>query len=260
MPTDPKKPSNRTLKALGVAVSAFLFLGLYCSEKPDPPSLPSAILTDIRLTMAESSTGAPGVRLSWTYPEESRVSYFNVYASPDKDSMGTAILTEQSADSMQALLPLPDSTRPFTHYFAVSAVYVEATGQKIRGDTLVVDSLTVKPSLEILSPAPGKYLSGRTLDMEVLTTGDDGVLLRMGVFMKPERFWIPVLDTCLPLTGCQTPILGRSLQKDSVVLEQLGEGDTTQTMFCVIGTESFEGARTGLLQSLGCSRFFRVGD
>lgn len=260
MPIYPKKPLSRTLKALVLSASALLFQGLYCSERPDPPSLPSTVLTDIHLAMAESTTGAPGVHLEWTYPEDARVSFFEVYASTEKDSMGLPLLTRQSDDSMHALLPLPDSARPFTLYLAVRAVFVEATGQKLKGDTLVIDSLTVKPSLEILSPAPGTHQSGRTLHMEVLTTGDDGVLLKVGLFIKPQRSWIPVLDTCLPMDGCQRPILGRSLQKDSLILAQTGEGDTTEALFCVVGTESFEGGRTGLMQSLGCSRFFRVGD
>jgi hypothetical protein len=229
-----------------------------CSEKQDPPSLPSAVLTDVRLRIADPAQGNPGVLLRWNYPAGANASYFQVYQSYMLDSLKHEVHTQPATDSHFTVLPLPDTSRPFTVYFAVRAVWVEPTGQKLISDTLVPDSITVAPSLRILKPAQGSYQGGRVLNMEVSTSSDPGVMLRLAYYEKEPKAWAAKQDTCLPLDRCDQPIFGHSVQRDSLILEQHPSTDTVASLFCVIGTESFQEQRTGLTQSLGCSRFFRV--
>jgi hypothetical protein len=220
--------------------------------------LPSAHLTDIHLKMDDPGRGLPGIFLAWDYPGEN-ASYFEVFQATHKDSLLQAVKTQAASDSLQAVLPLPDSTRPFTLYFGVRAIRVEPTGQKIYSDTLPIDSITIAPSLSIQRPEAGSFKSGRTLDMEVLTRSDHGVLIRMSYFEKSGAAWTLKQDTCLPTDRCSMPLFGNSAQRDSLILESVAEGDTVQALFCVVGTESFQDQTTGLVQSLGCKRFYRVG-
>jgi hypothetical protein len=258
MPTRSADRHSRTAEALGLLCAFFFSQGFYCAQKNDPPSLPSAYLTDIHLKMEKPESGSPGVFLAWRYPAEAQVSYFDIYQATDKDSLKHPAESRLASDSFHVVLPIPDSSRPFTLYYAVRAVWVEPTGQKSIGDTLQVDSITIAPSLTILQPAAGSYRGGRTLSMEVQTASDNGVMIRMSYFEKPDRAWLLKQDTCLPTDRCGFPIFGNSVQRDSLTLEQHPATDTVQALFCVVGTESFQDQPTGLVQSLGCRRFFRV--
>lgn len=244
--------------ALALTLACSGTLGMSCTEKQDPPSLPSAVLTDVRLQVADAAQGKPGVQLAWSYPQGANGTYFEIYQAFSLDSLKHAIHSQPATDSHTAVLPLPDISRPFTVYFAVRAIWVEPTGQKQVSDTLVPDSITVAPSLTILKPGPGTYLGGRILSMEVQTSSDPGVMLRMAYYEKGPTAWVAKQDTCLPLDLCGRAFFGPTLQRDSLILEQHPDADTVAALFCVIGTESFQEQRTGLTQSLGCSRFFRV--
>src|SRR5690606_5494552 len=252
-------PLTRIAKALGAGSLGCLFLGLSCSDPHSPPPLPEARITAIHLQIRDPGTGSPGIAVAWTYPEEAKVSYFEIHSSPDRDSLDFPVLSVPSDEPRVAVLPLPDSSRPFTRYFAVRAVYIEPTGQKSAGDSLIIDSLTVGASLNILNPYPGSVLSGRVLRMEAQTNSDIGVTLKVALYEKAGQSWIAAADTCLPRAKCQTPIFGPSLQYDSLFLEELRSGATSEALFCIVGTESFQGEATGLTQSLSCSRFSRVG-
>lgn len=248
----------KAVQSLALAILCAGSLGMSCSEKQTPPSLPSANLTDVRLQIADPAQGNPGVLLAWDYPAGANASYFELYQGFSLDSLKHAVLSQPASDPRTAVVPLPDISRPFTVYFAVRAVWVEPTGQKQISDTLVADSITVAPSLNILKPGAGTYQGGRILAMEVQTNSDPGVMLRMAYYEKEPKAWVTKQDTCLPLDRCNQPFFGPSLQRDSLILEQHPASDTVAALFCVIGTESFQEQRTGLTQSLGCSRFFRV--
>lgn len=251
----------KAAQSLALAILCAGTLGMSCTEKQDPPSLPSAILTDVRLQIADPAQGNPGVLLAWDYPAGANASYFELYQAFSLDSLKHSAQSQPATDPHTAILPLPDISRPFTVYFAVRAVWVEPTGQKLVSDTLVADSITVAPSLNILKPGTGTYQGGRVMSMEVQTNSDPGVMLRMAYYEKEQKepkAWVIKQDTCLPLDRCDRPIFGPSLQRDSLILEQHADSDTVAALFCVIGTESFQEQRTGLTQSLGCSRFFRV--
>lgn len=246
-------------RLVATGLAGLLCLGMTCSEKQAPPSLASAAFTEISLRLNDPALGTPAVYLAWNYPDTSRASYYELYQSFSLDSLKqTGLVQPASSDSQHALVPLPDATRPFTLYFAVRAVWVEPTGQKMVSDTLVPDSIMVTPSLSILRPGPSSYQPGRVLSMEVQTNSDPGVLLRMAYFEKRNGSWSARQDTCLPLDRCDQPVFGPSVQRDSIILEQGSANDTVPALFCVIGTESFQQKRTGMAQSLTCSRFFRV--
>jgi hypothetical protein len=245
--------------ALAALCAGILSQGFYCAEKHDPPGLPAATLTDIHLKIADPASGALGVRLAWDYPEGAKASYFEVYRATKKEQLKSAIHTQPADLAHDTTLALPDSSRPFTLYFAVRAVWVEPTGDKLIGDTLKIDSLRILPSLTILQPASGSRKSGRTLSMEVQTASDNGVMIRMSYFEKSGSAWPLKQDTCLPTDRCGFPIFGNSVQTDSLTLEQRAASDTVQALFCVVGTESFQDQTTGLSQSIGCTRFSRVG-
>jgi hypothetical protein len=252
-------PLSFGIRVAASALALCACLGLSCERNQEPPGLPSPVLTDIRMQIADPDRGAAGAALAWSDPG-GKASYYLVYQSFDRDSLLAGSLGPPVAvESTGVVLPLPDSTRPFTVIYAVRAVRVEATGQKLVSDTLLADSLTVTPSLNILAPAAASYQSGRTLDMQVQTASDPGVAIRMAYFEKDSSGWDRKADTCLPTNACGRPIFGHSVQQESLVLEQRDDSDTMPALFCVIGTESFQGRRTGLAQSLGCTRFFRIG-
>jgi hypothetical protein len=257
MPT-PVDRSFQMTKAFGLLLAALLMQGFYCAEKPDSPSLPTATFTDIRLKMADPALGSPGIYLAWSYPDDAEASYYEIYQSLSKDSLRHSAHQQSAADSMAVVLPLPDLSRPFTLYYAVRAILIEATGQKLVGDTLEIDSITIAPSLSILQPGAGSYKGGRVLNMEVQTSSDIGVNLRIAYYEKSGQTWSAKQDTCLPVNSCGTTLFGNSLQRDSLTLEQHPVTDTIPALFCVIGTESFQEQRTGQIQSLGCTRFFRI--
>lgn len=229
-----------------------------CGENQEPPGLPSPRLTDIRLMLADPERGAPGAYVAWDYPA-GQATYFLVYQSVANDSTADSALPAPVAtESLHLELPLPDSTRPYTAYFSVRAVKVEATGQKRVSDTLVPDSLTVTPALSILSPVTGTRMNGRVLDLQIQTQSDPGVALRLAYLEKRDGAWRTKVDTCMPMDACGIPVFGRSVQKETLVLDAYADSVPLPALFCVIGTESFQGQRTGLAQSLSCNGFLRV--
>jgi hypothetical protein len=253
-----RSPLTSTLRILAGGLAAVACMGMSCWQDQDPPELPSPKLTDIRLTLADPERGAPGAYLAWEYPE-GEASYFLVYQGLATGTAADSALPAPIAtESSHLELPLPDSTRPFTAYFSVRAIRVEATGQKLASGALVPDSLTVTPALSILEPATGLRLGGRLLDLQVQTQSDPGVSLRLAYLEKADGAWVTKLDTCMPMDACGIPVFGRSVQRETVVLDSYDGTEPLPALLCVFGTESFQGQRTGLAQSLGCSGFFRV--
>lgn len=251
-------PSSSLLRipAAGLALAACL--GMSCEQNREPPGLPAPVLTDIQLRILDPERGLPGVSLAWDYAGD-RVSYYEVYQSLDRDSLSAGTQAPAAvAESLHLVLAVPDQARPLTVHYAVRAVWIEPTGQKSVSDTLMTDSLTIEPSLSIVNPAPGSRQAGRILGLEVQTQATFGATLRMAYFEKTGDAWGMKLDTCLPLDGCGRTVFGGSLQKESLVLWPYDGNDTLPSLFCAFGTESFQGHRTGLIQSVACSRFYRV--
>lgn len=242
-----------------VVCAAWACLGMVCVGPDGPsPALPRAVLTEIHLALDDAETGRPGAVVSWTWPSGEVVTYFEIYQSLKKDSLG-APLVQDGALPTTANLRLPDSARPLTLYYGVRAVFVEPTGQKRYSDSIPVDSLTVTPSLEILDPTPLSRHSLRVLEVAVKTSSDAGIVLRQSLHEKTGGRWNRLLDTCLPMDACGAYILGSSTQRDALILQTLPAGDTLETLYCVAGNETFEDVSTGRMQSLGCTRFFRTG-
>lgn len=258
MASHPSKHPFRIARAIGLLASVLVCQGFYCGEKPDPPTLPGATLDDIHLLIKDPARPTLGIYLAWSYPEDAKATYFEIYQSLSKDSLRHAVAA-QPADSQHAILSLSDNSRPFTLYFAVRAVYVEPTGQKLVSGSLPIDSISVTPSLNILEPASNSLKAGRALDMEVQTSSDPGVVIRFAYYEEAAEGWGLEQEGWLPLGDDPTPIFGRSVQRGSLTLEQLAETDTVASLYCVVGTESFQERATGQIQSLGCTRFFRVG-
>jgi hypothetical protein len=230
-----------------------------CSEHSRPPSLTTIRFDKIHLEILDPATGTPGVLLSWSPPQDGKVSYYDVYRSFKLDSLGNSVLTIPATDSPTALLPLPDSSLPQTIYFAVRSIWVEATGQKLISDTLAVDSISIMPTLSILAPKSGSRQPGRVLHIELETGSNFGVVLSMSLYEKWGSKWLLKQASCLPASECDIPFFGPAFPRDSMILEEIPPGDTVSALLCVVGTESFEGHLTGLIQSQGCSRFQRVG-
>jgi hypothetical protein len=171
------------------------------------------------------------------------------------------MLIKAATDSFHTVLALPDSTRPFTLYYAVRAVKVEATGQKLSSDSLPVDSITIAASLSIQHPVSGTFMEGRTLNMEVLTSSDNGMTVQLTYFEHAgarDGDWSLKQDACMPADKCGVPLFGNTIQRDSLILSDIPAGDTIQSLFCVVGTESFQNQTTGLVQSLRCTPFYRI--
>ncbi len=246
------------LRGTSLLLAGLTSLGMNCSEHNRPPSLTSIHLKDIHLEILDPSAGSPGVSIAWSPPADGKVSYYDIYQSFKMDSLGNSILTVPATDSPSVLLPLPDSSLPQTVYFAVRSIWVEATGQKLISDTLVVDSITILPSLSILAPKAGSLQPGRMLQMELETASNFGITLSRSIYERLTTKWLLKQKSCLPATQCDIPIFGPSFVRDSTVLEDVLPGETVSALLCVIGTESFEGHRTGLIQSQGCTRFQRV--
>jgi hypothetical protein len=240
---------QQVLKGIAIALAVFASQGMNCSEHLPPPSLATIHIKDIHLQILDPASGTPGVYLAWSAPADGKVSFYEIYQGSRKDSLG---------HSPFALRVLPDSSRPMTVYFAVRAVWVEPTGQKLISDTLAIDSLTILPSFSILSPSSGSLRTGRLLRIELVTNSDMGIVLNAVLYEKNGSVWTTKQKFCLPRNSCDNPIFGSSLQTDSLTLEDVAPGDTVQSLFCVQGTESFQGHLTGLDQSLGCSRYNRV--
>ncbi|MEO7426090.1 MAG: hypothetical protein ABI036_12960 [Fibrobacteria bacterium] len=267
----PHSPARRIAipKALGLFLAALLSQGFYCSEKSDPPTLPFARLVDIHVKMQDPGKSLPGVFLAWDFPADGGATYFEIYQATSKDSLLHAMQSQPATDSFHTVLALPDTTRPFTLYYAVRAVKVEATGQKLASDSLPVDSITIAASLSIQHPVAGTYLVGRTLNMEVLTSSDNGMTVQLTYFenagardgnpREGVRAWSLKQDACMPTDKCGVPLFGNTMQRDSLILSEVPAGETIQSLFCVVGTESFQNQTTGLVQSLRCTPFFRIG-
>lgn len=241
--------------------AAWACLGMACAG-PDrePPALPPVEIEDISLQLLDPADGRAAARVAWSWPEGREASYFEIYMSLDRNSLGSPVLTRPASESAYALVPLPDSTRDFTHWFGVRAVLVEPTGQKISGDTIPTGSLGVTASVNVLKPASGSLVAGRVLAVEVQTASDGGIVLRQSLHERIARSWSSLQDTCLPKEACGRPVFGRSIQRDETVMQGVAAGDTVETLLCVLGSESFEGGLTGRKQSLGCARFYRVGE
>jgi hypothetical protein len=259
IPSHPSKPAFRISKAIGLAAAVLVCQGFYCGEKSDPPTLPVATLNDIHLLIKDPALRTQGVYLAWSYPSDAKATYFEIYQSLTKDSLRHSVMVQSARDSQHAVLSLSDTTRPFTQYFAVRAVYVEPTGQKVVSGSMAIDSISVTPSLKILQPASGSFMPGRNLDMEVQTSSDPGVVIRYAYYEETGPGWGLKQEGWLPFGEDPTPIFGNSVQRGSLTLDPYGETDTVSALYCVVGTESFEERTTGQTQSLGCSRFFRVG-
>ncbi len=247
-------------KFLVLASLLLLMQGMSCSEHPAPLSLPSIHLTDIHLQIAEPASGTAGVYIRWEKPSDGKVSYYEIFQSMKKDSLNHAVKTQAASESTYTILSLPDSTKPFTLYFAVRPIFVEQTGQKITGDTLVVDSLTLFPSFSILNPSNGTLLIGRILHIEVSTGSNPGIIFNLSLFENNAGKWSKKQEGCLPADACEIPIFGGAGARDSLILEGITPNDTVASLLCLVGTESFEGHKTGLNQSLGCSRYKRIAE
>lgn len=226
---------------------------------PDGPSptLPEIHLQDIHLTLLDPEDGRSAAVLTWSRPAGVKVTSFEIHQALHLDSLAV-VHTRDASESTTVMTPLPDMKRPFTLYFGVRAVLVEPTGQKLYSKAIPVDSLIVTPSLEILSPGSLSNHGERTLAVEVRTSGDEGIVLRQSLFERAPGGWARLLDTCLPMSACGTPIFGTSVQRDALVLQTVPAGDTLQSLYCVLGDESFEDLTTGRKQSLTCTRFFRI--
>ena len=246
-------------KALALTAALLVCQGFYCGEKSDPPALPGVTLEDIHLVIKDPGLRTQGVYLAWSYPEDAQATYFEIYRSLTKESLGHAVLIQPAEDSQHVVIALSDTSRPFTLYFAVRAVYVEPTGQKQVSDTLLLDSISLTPSLSILQPASGSFLAGRALDMEVQTSSDPGVVIRFVYYEESGAGWRLKQEGWLPLGPDPTPIFGNSVQRGSLTLNDIAATDTVNALFCVVGTESFQEQATGQIQSLGCTRYVRVG-
>jgi hypothetical protein len=246
---------------LQVGCAAWACLGMVCVG-PDrtPPSLPAIHLEDIRLQLLDPSDGRAAARLAWSWPDDREASYFEIYMSLDRDSLGSPLFTRPASESTYALVPLPDSTRDFTHWFGVRAVLLEPTGQRIPGDSIPAGSLAVTAAVNVLKPASGSHVAGRLLAVEVQTRSDDGIVLRQSLHEMIAGSWTSRQDTCLPREACGRPIFGASIQRDETVMQGIAAGDTVETLLCVLGSESFDDDLTGRKQSLACTRFFRVGE
>lgn len=259
LPCPPSKSTIRPAKALALTAALFVCQGFYCGEKSDPPALPGVTLEDIHLVIKDPRLQTQGVYLAWSYPQEAKATYFEVYRSLDRESLGHAVHIQPAEDSQHAVIALSDTSRPFTLYFAVRAVYVEPTGQKQVSDTLILDSISLTPSLNILLPASGSFLPGRPLDMEVQTSSDPGVVIRFVYYEESGAGWTLRQEGWLPLGPDPTPIFGNTMQRGSLTLDEVAANDTVNALFCVVGTESFQERATGQIQSLGCAKYFRVG-
>lgn len=234
-------------------------MGMVCVGPDGPsPALPETRLVDINLRLFDPADGRAAAFLRWAIPPDEKITYFEIYQSQIADTLGPVVIEIRDPKCDSALVRLPVLTRTHTLYYGVRAVWQEETGQKLFGKSIPVDSLTINPSLEILSPSSLSYHADRLLEMEVRTASDDGVVLRQSLFEKTADGWNRMLDTCLPMTACGATIFGNSVQKDAVILQSVPAGDTLEALLCVHGNESFEDAGTGRKQSIECTRFFRI--
>ncbi len=247
------------LKALGLFLVALTFEGMSCSEHRSTPALSTIRLNEIHLIMADPASGKPGIFLSWSKPVDGKVSYYEIYQSFNRDSLGHSLVTLAAKDTPSTVVILPDSTLPKTIYYAVRSIWVEPTGQKLVSDTLPVDSITVLPSFTILIPPTGSIQKGREILIELQTHSDPGILLNLSIFEKHIETWSLVQRACLPHGSCETPIFGAASVKDTLTLQDVPANESPlPSLLCLDGTESFQGNLTGLRQSMGCSRYLRV--
>jgi hypothetical protein len=227
-------------------------------EGPDPV-LPEVHIEGVRLELADPEDGRSGAVVTWSWPEGERVSSFEIFQGFRRDSLGPPAAEVPAPATTTARLRLPDSSRPLVLYYAVRAVFEEATGQKLYSKSMPIESLVVNPSLQILSPASRSRHEDRGLDVEVKTSSDEGIVVRQALYERTADGWNRQLDTCLPRDRCGIPIFGSTVQRDALILQALSPGDTVECLFCVLGDESFDPSAKGGKQSLGCSRFYRTG-
>jgi len=249
---------SRGLKFFFALLCFWALTGMQCSEQHPPPSLNTVHLKDIHLQISDPASGAPAVYIGWEKLSDPKVSYYEVYQSFNKDSLIHSIVTQLASDSPRVVRALPDSAQPMTVYYAVRAVAVEATGQKVISDTLAVDSITVLPSFSIHSPGPNSVQVGRDLTIELDVSSNQGILLKAVLYERKANVWSIKQQFCLPQNNCNNPVFGTSSQPETLTLETVAPGDTLASLLCFQGTESFEAKLTGLNQSLICSRFSRV--
>ena len=253
-----RKMRTQGLKFFFALLCFWALTGMQCSEQHAPPSLNTAHLKDIHLQISDPATGAPAVYIGWEKLSDPKVSYYEVYQSFNKDSLVHSSLTQLASDSPHVVILLPDSSQPMTVYYAVRAVAVEATGQKVISDTLAIDSITVLPSFSIHNPGQKSVQVGRDLTIELDVSSNQGILLKAVLYERNNGDWSIKQQFCLPRDNCNNPVFGTSYQPETLTLEKVAAGDTVASLLCVQGIESFEARLTGLNQSLICSRFSRV--
>ncbi len=228
-----------------------------CSPSTEPPQqLNPVTIRALQLVLLDPALGTRGVALEFTAEDSGLVTSFDVYRSLHPDSLGSPALANLDPKLNRVLLSVPDTNPPYTLYFGVRAVKRLETGEKLFSDSIPIDSLEVLPPVRVYRPANNENLLGIRLPVEVGVGSDQGILLRQSWWEKIDTGWVMRLDTCLPLEDCQTPLFGNVIQRDSVTLSHRG-GASIPTLFCVLGSEVFDGRSTAQKQSLSCTRFLR---
>ncbi len=238
----------------------WMSLGFFCvDDKTTLPVLVNAQVTALQLDLLDTTKGIIGAKITWTYGVDKKVSYFEAYATFNPDSVPNRILTNIPASARTWTVSLPDSSPPYRIQYAIKPIYVENTGQKIMGDSLLYQSLSVLKGFEIYNPLPRSQEKNRQVTFELSTEGDNGQMIRLWVFEKSPALlknWERTLDTCFPTAACNVPIYGHTLQKDSLQLNYTAQ-DSLPIQACFLSTESFQNKTVGLSQSLHCTFFYR---
>lgn len=228
-----------------------------CSPSTEPPDhLNPVTITALHLFLLDPALGTRGVAVEFVAEDSGLVTSFDVYRSLHPDSLGSPAIANLDPKTKRAVVSVPDTSPPYTLYFGVRAVKRLETGEKLFSDSIPVDSLEVLPPVRVYHPANKESLAGIRLPVEVGVGSDQGILLRQSWWEKNDTGWVMRLDTCLPIEDCQTPIFGNGIQRDSVTLSHSGQVDAPN-LFCVTGSEVFDGRLTAQKQSLTCTRFLR---
>ncbi len=244
----------RSRLAVAVLAASWLGTGFFCAPGGSPAGLPGVFIDTLRLELLDPAQGSPGAHVAWSAPSAA-ISSLELYQSLRSDSLGAPVLTGIPPAPASVDVALPDSSPPFTVYFALRAVQVDPTGEKNYSDTLELDSLLITAPPGIYQPANGDTLTGRTAPVSVLIGSDPGATLRQAWYEDEDTGWAMALDTCLPRSDCLTPLFGTNLVTDTIELAPAPAGGIHE-LFCVLTTEVISTSR-GLRQSLGCSRFTR---
>ncbi len=242
-------------------LASFLAIGLLntsflCSEGNAIPSLPDVAVDSLRLILYNPELGSRGAYLTWDYPVNKPVTYFELYRGFNPDSLGLPVLTNIAPAPRFTRVEIPDSSPPYTLYFGMRAVEVDPTGQKKYSMKIRLDSLRLMGTGAIHRPLNGDTVLGREIPIEVRTGSDPGQTLRQIWFEKRSSGWVQIVDTCLPRSECEKPVFGTITLLDTIVLS--GSPTPISTLFCVMATEANISQSHGLKQSLGCSRFERM--